>query len=364
MRESLDFKASGLIAEQKKVSQSDVKSQTPLVKLIDLPWCCPIDPMHQVFLGTGKVLSKVLISLAKGNLFQRAERLLSLIKIPFDIQHRTRSLHENKVWKAFDFKLFFFHVGQLIFFKIPARRGIYESFCTLSMAIRLLSDEKVDEQKIEQAESLINLFFENFVELYGIESQSFTFHTMRHLAEQVRRSGPLWMFSAFCFESANHGLLSAVQGTIKGPEAIVENFIKHQASFDDIIHEKHEQCLKGLTIVTDDIKKFCQDKNVEFFFSRYVTPYGQCFASLCYSRIGNNFGECILCLSDSRFFRVETYFSNDDGIFAVGKAAKYCRESNILGKQNSFGFIFELFGLNVLEIIPVKNICNKTVVLN
>ena len=63
--------------------------------------------MHQVFLGTGKVLSKVLISLAKGNLFQRAERLLSLKKIPFDIQHRTRSLHEIKFWKAFDFKLFF-----------------------------------------------------------------------------------------------------------------------------------------------------------------------------------------------------------------------------------------------------------------
>ena len=255
-------------------------------------------------------------------------------------------------------------MGPLIFFKIPARRGIYESFCTLSMAIRLLSDKNLDEQKIEQAESLINLFFENFVELYGIESQSFNFHTMRHLAEQVRRSGPLWMFSAFCFESANHGLLSAVQGTVKGPEAIVEHFIKHQASFDDIIHEKHEQCLKGLTLVTDDIKKFCQDKNVEFFFSRYVTPYGQCFASLSYSRIGKNLGECILWLSDSRFFRVETYFSNDDGILAVGKAAKYCRESNILGKQNSFGFIFELFGLNDLEIITVKNICNKTVVLN
>ena len=61
---------------------------------------------------------------------------------------------------------------------------------------------------------------------------------------------------------------------------------------------------------------------------------------------------------------METYFSNDDGIFAVGKAAKYCRESNILGKQNSFGFIFELFGLNDLEIIPVKKICNKTVILN
>ena len=160
---------------------------------------------------------------------------------------------------------FFFHVGPLIFFKIPARRGIYESFCKLSMAIRLLSDKNVDEQKIEQAESLINLFFENFVELYGIESQSFNFHTMRHLAEQVRRRGPLWMFSAFCFESANHGLLSAVQGTVKGPDAIVELFIKHQASFDDIIHEKHEQCLKGLTLLTDDIKKFCQDKNVEFF---------------------------------------------------------------------------------------------------
>ena len=108
LRESNDFKVSGLIAEQKKVFQSGVKSQTPLIRLVDLPWRCPIDPMHQVFLGTGKVLSKLLVSVAKGNLYQLAETNIKSVKIPFDFQHRTRSLNEIHFWKAFDFKLFFF----------------------------------------------------------------------------------------------------------------------------------------------------------------------------------------------------------------------------------------------------------------
>ena len=117
LRESNDFKVSGLIAEQKKVFQSGVKSQTLLIRLVDLPWRCPIDPMHQVFLETGKVLSKLLVSVAKGNLYQLAEINIKSVKIPFDFQHRTRSLNEIHFWKAFDFKLFFFSCRSLGFFK-------------------------------------------------------------------------------------------------------------------------------------------------------------------------------------------------------------------------------------------------------
>ena len=160
--------------------------------------------------------------------------------------------------------MFFFHVGPLVFCNLPIREVYFKSFITLCVAIRLLSKTSVNERDISEASVLINEFFENFVEIYGENSQSFNFHTMRHLCEQVKRNGPLWSFSAYCFESANHCLLSAVQGTVKGPEAIVEQFLKHQASFGKITTTS-DKCLRGLTNVGEDAKAFCSDKNVDFF---------------------------------------------------------------------------------------------------
>ena len=81
---------------------------------------------------------------------------------------------------------------------------------------------------------------------------------MRHLGKQVRRNGPLWLLSAFCFESANHNLLSAVQGTIKEPENIIERFVKHPAAASSAIFESTEKCLKGLTDVDAEVKLFCE----------------------------------------------------------------------------------------------------------
>ena len=92
-----------------------VKSSTPLNSLMSLPWDCPIDPMHQIFLGTGKVLTKMMISLLKRETLMAAETLTKNLNVPFDAKHKPKALSELNFWKAFDFKLFFFHSGPLIF---------------------------------------------------------------------------------------------------------------------------------------------------------------------------------------------------------------------------------------------------------
>ena len=264
LRESQDFKACGFLADQSGEIKSGIRSQFPLNNVISLPWNCPLDPMHQVFLGTGKTLSKLIVSLATNQILKKAETYMTFVKVPFDIQYRTKSLSDIKFWKVFDFKLFFFHVAPLVFHFLPIEKVYFKSFMTLCLAIRLISNAKIKQYDIDEADVLIQQFFENFVDHYGEESQSFNFHTMRHLSEQVKRNGPLWCFSAFCFESANHCLLSAVQGTIKEREAIVEQFIKHQASYDRQ-HATSEKCLRGITVVIDSAKTFCDDMAVEFF---------------------------------------------------------------------------------------------------
>ena len=363
LRENADFQACGYIAEKNKTHKCGVKSFTPLNSVLNLPWECPIDPMHQVFIGTGKVLTKLMVSLTKGVMLKDAENFLKTVNIPFDIQHKLKSLSDIKFWKAFDFKVFFFHVGPLIYRKISVPRQYYISFCLLSIAIRLLSEIEPKTNEIDSAECLIENFFSNFLELYGEDSQSFNFHTMRHLCEQVKRNGPLWFFSAFCFESANHHLLSAVQGTVKEPQAIVEQFIKHQVAVGKVERSDTYKCLKGLTSVDNETIKYCQEFHVDFFFSRYINGRGQCFGSLSYTRVGQNLSECIFQLSDGRFFFVRTYFSGPEGNFAVGRYSKYANEVDMTHSNKSFGFFFELFGLGSWGKVNVYEIKYKTVVL-
>ena len=336
LREESDFKACGKIAKESNIIQYGVKTATPLGKIIILPWNCPIDPMHQIFLGTGKTLSKLIVSLVKGRWVEKAANFLTKINVPFDMQHRTKSLSDIQFWKAFDYKMFFFHIAPLVFNYIAIGDSYFESFIRLCLATRLLSKVDTRHEDICEAEKLIKLFFDNFVDLYGPDSQSFNFHTMRHLCEQVKRNGPLWCFSAFCFESANHGLLSAVQGTVKEPEAIVEQFVKHQASFDKMPVKNSEKYLKGFTVLSEDVENFC-GKDAEFFFSRYISA-GKCFASLSYSRIGINLSECVFQLKDLRFFRVDSFFSKSGEFFAVGKAAKYVQEYKPAEVPKTFGF--------------------------
>ena len=59
--ENLDFKACSWYADRTNEMKCGVKSSTPLNSLMSLPWDCPVDPMHQIFLGTGKVFCTVFV---------------------------------------------------------------------------------------------------------------------------------------------------------------------------------------------------------------------------------------------------------------------------------------------------------------
>ena len=88
LRENLDFRTCGWYAEKIGSLKRGVKSSTPLNNLMSLHWDCPIDPMHQVFLGTGKILTKLIISLLKGNNLIKVEKAIKDVKVPFDVKHR------------------------------------------------------------------------------------------------------------------------------------------------------------------------------------------------------------------------------------------------------------------------------------
>ena len=145
------------------------------------------------------------------------------------------------------------------------------------------------EEHVKEASSLIQSFFSNFTEIYGTNMQSYNFHSMRHLFNQVRRVGPLWNTSAFSYESANHFLVKNVAGTVKSPEAIVEAFLKSKEVFMYDGTEPDFETLKNFSKVSTDCHNFCKNfPDPQDFFGRFRTPDGVILSSLSYSRLNDN----------------------------------------------------------------------------
>ena len=185
------------------------------------------------------------------------------------------------MWKAADFKLFFFHLGPLLLFeKFCSNESLVESFLRLSVAIRLFSEKILEEKMISYAENQLNMFLNLFINAFSAESQSFNFHALRHLPTQVKDFGPLWLYSAFSYESANHLLIRTVSGSIKTPEKIADNFLVSQFN-ETISHSKSGINADLYTKLSQEALEFAKVNKLSNFQSRFDN--GTIFTSEAYT---------------------------------------------------------------------------------
>ena len=371
-RSAISFLNCGKLADNCKEVVLGVKSSTPLNTVFCFPWDAPFDPMHQVFLGTAKTLSKMLFDAVKKVETSILKERMFECNIPSEIKHRVRSPDEVKYWKAADFKLFFFHIAPIcVTENIIQPRFIkcFEKFMQLSLAIRLLSNVSVKEDDLIEAEKLINSFFEDFVDTFGLSSQSFNFHSMRHLVEQVRRIGPLWLFSAFAFESAHNQLLSAVSGTIRNPEKMLEKFLQHQ--FSHVSLKSHNILIRSLRttvpkenfVLFTKVTECCLTKfpflDKSLYQSRYSDGIGNFFASLSYVKLSNNLAQCIAKLSCGSFVKIESFYQSTK-TYAIVRFYLTIEKMRIT-KLNS-PFFYRLSDLGELLAIDASELKRKCVV--
>jgi hypothetical protein len=97
-----------------------------------------------------------------------------------------------------------FYVGVLIVENMLPRE-YFEHYLTYMIALRLLTQEKIEEEDITDAFTLLNyfrqiIFFMRFEKLYGLEHMTYKIHSLTHLALQVLNFGPLHKHAAFHFE--------------------------------------------------------------------------------------------------------------------------------------------------------------------
>ena len=145
----------------------------------------------------------------------------------------------------------------------------------------------------------------------------FFFTKLLHVTQQVHRKGPLWRNSAFAFESANHFLLSSVQGTNKSLSHVVDNFLLRQQRVPALIEA--EVLDDAFTAPVGTSKTFATlECGPGHLCSRYRFPcWSQVLASLSYSRLERNWSECITRLKNGDFVVTVIYHHDPKGSTTV-----------------------------------------------
>lgn len=172
----------------------------------------------------------------KKNQILLSKRLLE-IKPTSEISRKPRSIFARADFKANELR-------SLMLFYFPfALNGLLDAryvrhFRLFSSAMYLLLKEKISNDEINEAEKKLNQFVEEFEILYGKHNVTINLHLLKHLANLVRKLGPLWAQSAYGFEATN--------GTVTKSNTSTYNIL-HQLAWKytmrkTIEAEKEENC--------------------------------------------------------------------------------------------------------------------------
>ncbi|GAB1867776.1 DUF4218 domain-containing protein [Camponotus japonicus] len=191
---------------------------------LDLVSDVVLDYMHVVCLGVTK---KLLTLWTTGNNYYKlgqatkkriSNRLENSINMCMSLEfpRKPRSLEDLKYYKATEFRQFLLYIGPIVLQGL-LDNDIYLNFLTLHVSLRILCMENASEEMIIYADKLLKNFNETFTILYGEENVSFNVHALLHLANDVRKHGPLDSFSVFRFEN----FLQKIKGLIRKPQQIL-----------------------------------------------------------------------------------------------------------------------------------------------
>jgi len=196
----------------------------------------PLDPMHLLYLG---VVRRIVLSWIRGSYCVRlSQSLCSQLSdillnmrsyIPRDFCRRPRSLAEIDRWKATEFRLFLLYTGPIAI-KNFVSDNVYKHFLLLSVASFILSSSELCVRYCDYAESLLKLFVSHTEKIYGKDMLVYNVHGLLHLADDVRRYGPLERFSAFPFENKLKNIKKLVRKPSNPLQQVIRRLSERQAN--------------------------------------------------------------------------------------------------------------------------------------
>ena len=213
-----------------------IKGRSAFSSIINgLPLAAPIDYMHCILLGVFPDFLKLIAKSMSFGVKQKIDERVQNPACPREMiafSRKIRCLDELPQFKANEVFNWLFYVGPIVFFE-TIENSLYEQMSILVYSLRLLM-ENSSSGNVKMAESLLKQFCENVVDTFGGNAriETINMHSLRHLADQVRRFGPLFTCSAMSFESANRILSQVFTGSHHELEVICRRFLQLQRFHD------------------------------------------------------------------------------------------------------------------------------------
>ena len=179
-------------------------------RLLDLPYFDPvrflsIDPMHNLFLGTGKRILSLWIdcNLLNKTHFEEIQRFVDSMVVPSDVGRIPSKINSGFAgFKADQFKTW------ITIYSIPALHTILsndhlECWRHFVLACRILCKHVLSNDDINLADALLLQFCKRVQRMYGENAITPNMHLHGHIKEVIQDYGPVQEFWCFSFERYN-----------------------------------------------------------------------------------------------------------------------------------------------------------------
>lgn len=294
----------------------------------DLVYSFSIDTMHCVYLGVIKKLFSLWLDtknhqkpyyIKKQSQINSSNRLVSIKPIS-DIIRKPRSIFARGDFKANEYRSLLLYYLR---FALPGNIEMkyIKHFQLLSSAIYLLSRENVSVYTIEQASIRLNTFVDTYEDLYGKNNVTMNLHLIRHLTTVVRKLGPLWVHSAFAFESNNGVVVSANTSKTNILQQLAWKYVMKQTlkphkQIEDFsingkkvikISDKEKNLFEQQDFDVQENRMLVVYKSIEFKGIKYASEMSKDISTIDY----------FVRLKDNTFGSINFYTVFDYSVFAI-----------------------------------------------
>lgn len=198
---------------------------------IDMVKQIALDYMHVVCLGVTRTLLNAWVK-KKGDQFSLTSWKVEMLSnslvniracIPSEFNRKPRALKDLDSFKATELRQFLLYTGPYLLKQIltPER---YHHFLNLSVAIRILLDDKNCIVNNKCAENLLHNFVQKVPELYDLSFLTCNFHCLLHIHEDAKLYGSLEGINAFKYE--NH--LQQIKKSVKKSNHVASQLYNRQ----------------------------------------------------------------------------------------------------------------------------------------
>ena len=104
----------------------------------------------------------------------------------------------------------------------------FKHLALLFEAAYILNKDSIIPTDLNRAEEFITSYVERFQDMFGLAQMTYNIHLLTHLCETVRKWGPLWVHSAFVFESMNRKVMQNITSPKGIPGQIYTRFLMHK----------------------------------------------------------------------------------------------------------------------------------------